>query len=85
MFAKEKLLYQTTSQSNFFHDNRVNKATGGELVIAFSSVTGSSVPILVPEHPVIAQWVSDINKKNRFLLKMSAKICWMWIIGYAAE
>lgn len=55
MFAKEKLLYQTTSQSNFFHDNRVNKATSGELVIAFSSMTGSSVPILVPEHPVIAQ------------------------------
>lgn len=85
MFAKEKLLYQTTSQRTIFHDNCVNKATGGELEIAFSLMTGSPVPILVPEHPLIAQRVSDINKKNRFLLKMSAKICRMWIIGYAAE
>lgn len=64
MFAKEKLLYQTTSQRIIFHDNCVNKATGGELEIAFSSMTGSPVPILVPEHPLIAQRVSDRNKKK---------------------
>lgn len=69
MFAKEKLLYQTTSQRTIFHDNCVNKATGGELEIAFSLMTGSPVPILVPEHPLIAQRVSDINKKKQISTK----------------